>query len=454
MSAPLQQYGMLANPAILDYLREQQDQQPVPQKAMVSATPAPDASGNIVHVLKTADNIGGPVAPSPAPVSPLPALAPKVALDPDPVEQQKGHLANTLQADYRKDADPYGSPDNHPGFFGKLAHALSHATGGDTRRQWEEQGIAKQLNEVTAEHSQNRSRNAATAKTEQETATAPAESASRQALQESTAKHLDVETQQMQDGGASLATGYAHAVNQAIKEGRDPSTDPIVQHLADAITSIQKQPVAKDVSAKEQVQRQLLAAEQKGDPATVKKLQQQLKDMDPMGENHLVIQQQTAANNQGKASDAKTEKEYTYTRNKWDKDLGAYQAQNEKLNEASGFIGKGALGDALGAIKSLSGLASGPGSGVRITQAELNSIAHARGLGGDFQAAMQRFGDGRNLTPEQEHDLKGILGDVQRVATAKEQVLNKGLDDLANATDAATIRKIDSQLRHVLMVGH
>lgn len=45
--------------------------------------------------------------------------------------------------------------------------------------------------------------------------------------------------------GPSLAAGYSHAVNQAIAAGRDPSQDPIVQHLADAITSIQKQPIPK-----------------------------------------------------------------------------------------------------------------------------------------------------------------------------------------------------------------
>lgn len=210
---------------------------------------------------------------------------------------------------------------------------------------------------------------------------------------------------------------------------------------------------SKAVNPKQDLQRQLVAAQNSGDTGKVKTLTQQLKDIDPEGQQRISITEQGQQNAVHRASDAATEREYAYTRNKWDKDLGTYQSQNEKLNEAEGFIGKGALGDALGSIKSLSGLASGQGSGVRITQAELNSIAQSRGLGGDFQAALQKFGDGRKLTPDQEKNLRGILEDVQHVAAAKEQVLNKGLDDLSNATDPKTIRKIDSQLRHVLMGG-
>jgi hypothetical protein len=205
---------------------------------------------------------------------------------------------------------------------------------------------------------------------------------------------------------------------------------------------------------KEQLQAGLIAAQNSGDTATAHKIQQQLKDIDPMGEQRITIQQQNAANTQSKARDATTEKEYTYTRGKWDKELGTYNSQNTKLSEASQLVGSGAMGAALGAVKALSGLAGGQGSGVRITQAELNSIAHARGFKGDFDAYLQQFGDGNKLTPQQVQALKGIISDVQHVASVKEQVINKGLDDLSEATDSKTIRKIDSQLRHALMGGN
>lgn len=209
----------------------------------------------------------------------------------------------------------------------------------------------------------------------------------------------------------------------------------------------------KTTTAKEGLQQQLIQAQNAGDQATAHKLQQQLKDIDPLGETRVTIQQQTAAANQGKAMDAKTEKEYSYTRGKWDKELGTYNAQNAKLSEANQLVGSGAMGAALGSIKALSGLAGGQGSGVRITQAELNSIAQARGFKGNFDAFLQQFGDGNKLVPEQVDALKSIISDVQRLAALKEQVLNRGLDDLSEASDTKTIRKIDSQLRHALMGG-
>jgi hypothetical protein len=43
-------------------------------------------------------------------------------------------------------------------------------------------------------------------------------------------------------GRPDLAQAYATAVTAALNKGGDPSTDPVVQHLADAITAIQKQP--------------------------------------------------------------------------------------------------------------------------------------------------------------------------------------------------------------------
>jgi hypothetical protein len=206
----------------------------------------------------------------------------------------------------------------------------------------------------------------------------------------------------------------------------------------------------KAQSTKEQLQSQLVAAQNKGDTAGAAKLQKQLRDIDPLGETRVTIQQQGQTNANNRARDAKTEAEYTWTRNNFDKQLSSYRAQNEKLSEASGFIGKGAMGDALASIKALSGLAGGQGSGVRITQAELNSIARSRNLGGDFEVAMSKFGDAKNLSDAQRAQLKGIIEDINRIARAKQSVINKALDDLGEANDTQTMRKIYSQVRHAL----
>jgi hypothetical protein len=50
----------------------------------------------------------------------------------------------------------------------------------------------------------------------------------------------------------SLAQAYAHAVQSAIKNGQDPDSDPIVQHMRDAITDLNKQPAAPKESNPQQ----------------------------------------------------------------------------------------------------------------------------------------------------------------------------------------------------------
>lgn len=277
--------------------------------------------------------------------------------------------------------------------------------------------------------------NARTEMEQAEAAALPGQEATKQALTYAQIQHL------LSPEATNAWEGYAQAERAA---GREP----------DVAKFFQMQSAAKAPSnEKEQLQRALVDAENKGDKAGAAKLRQQIKDIDPLGEQRLQVTVQGQQNQQQRARDQKTESEYTWTRNDFDKQLQTYGAQNDKLQEAEGFIGKGALGDALASIKSLSGLASGQGSGVRITQAELNAIVHSRGLGGDFQAAMQRFGDGKSLTPQQEQQLRGILEDVQKIASAKEAVINKVLDDLGDAPDQKTIRQIYSQARHALIGG-
>ena len=185
------------------------------------------------------------------------APTPKVSLDQNPAHQIKGAFANgnpsegiqlheqqKLANDYQKDADPYGSADNHPGFWGKIAHGLSHATGGDTRRGWEEMGLRKSLQELLKEQSQEGLENANAGHISAETPEVAPNAESTRELQGAQKGNLESETRDRDATaamGPSLAVAYSHAVNQAMAAGRDPSTDPIVQHLSDAIQQIQPQ---------------------------------------------------------------------------------------------------------------------------------------------------------------------------------------------------------------------
>lgn len=160
---------------------------------------------------------------------------------PNPQDEITGHLQGKLENDYQKDANPWGSPNNHPGFFGKLVHGLSVATGGDTRRGWEEQGLAKQINDVVGQKSQNDFRGSETAKNTEDTAEMPQKASDAHALSGASESNLESETKDrdLAAQNPSLANAYAHAVQDAIKRGVDPSQDPIVSHLSDAIVGLQ-----------------------------------------------------------------------------------------------------------------------------------------------------------------------------------------------------------------------
>jgi hypothetical protein len=173
--------------------------------------PAPNMPSQAPHVVLTPPGTDNPppmVKPGldlHAGLAPIfPAPLPKVTLDPDVIHQQEGHEQNQLERDYAKDANPWGTPENHPGVFGKIAHALSHATGGDTRRQWEEQGLAKQIMGQQTGEDENKEREALTGKTEEETAEMPGKATSEEGLQGAEQAHTEAETGQLKNPGPEV----------------------------------------------------------------------------------------------------------------------------------------------------------------------------------------------------------------------------------------------------------
>lgn len=166
-----------------------------------------------------------------------------------PLERYEEKQGARLMSDMQKDENPYGSPNNHPGVLGKILHGLSVATGGPNRRAMEEAGLSKGLNENEnevakrgLEGAQTENLGATAEHTRAETPEVAPNAESQRALQQ-------VETQEKQQAlnqGPSLASAYAHRVNEVLKSGGDPSQDPIVQHLQDAITALQPEKAAKE----------------------------------------------------------------------------------------------------------------------------------------------------------------------------------------------------------------
>jgi hypothetical protein len=206
-----------------------------------------------------------PLAPDlPASTTPHASLA-----TPDPLQQNIQNDQQQLQKVRWAQANPWGTANNHPGTMGKIAHVLSVAgniagnivapnimagiPGTELHNQVEGNQLTHRLNAEAEEESQNQSRDAGTQATQ--LANAPEAQQRKNRLSDATAANIESETKDRDlaaAAGPSLSTAYAHAVQDAVKNGRDPSADPVVQHMADAITAIQKQPATKEANPQQQ----------------------------------------------------------------------------------------------------------------------------------------------------------------------------------------------------------
>jgi hypothetical protein len=133
-----------------------------------------------------------------------------------------------------------------------------------------------------------------------------------------------------------------------------------------------------------------------------------------------------------------------------EKNVDAASAQLEKIADAKAMINGNAESQALGLPKVLTALVSGQGSGVRITQAELNMIGKARGIQGDLEGWLNKVSGKGQLTAEQKNQLSQILSDVQARITQKQAISNDALDKINGAGSREDIIKADKEARQKL----
>jgi len=132
------------------------------------------------------------------------------------------------------------------------------------------------------------------------------------------------------------------------------------------------------------------------------------------------------------------------------KDYDATSGQIEKLDQAKTELASGNTGKAIGVVKILSGLASGTGSGVRITGAELNMlIKNTRGLGGDFQATWNKIVGGENivLTPTQVTAMNELVDHVKANLNLKRGIADAQLRAIDSATTKDEAVQASNDLR-------
>ena len=346
-----------------------------------------------------------------------------------PEEVAMHPLLSRLSSDEAKDMNPWGTPQNHPGFLGKLGHALSVATGGPNRRQYEEMGLQKSLQDLLNSQTRNKYETAETAHTEAETPEVAPNAESTRKLQGAETEHLGAETNALENP-------------QPEYDVHDTAEGPMVvnkktgvgQHLSvnglPVGPKVQTRTVQLEIGGKPH---QVLINDADG---TV------IRDIGESGEKPPTVNVN--------AGNAEMDREATRLGKPYEKGVSDANAQLEKIADARAMVNGNAESQALGIPKVLTALVSGQGSGVRITQAELNAIGKARGISGDVEGTINKWAGKGALSAAQKQQLTQILDDVKTRLEKKAAVHSEALDAINGATNRQQIIDADKQARQRL----
>lgn len=144
------------------------------------------------------------------------------------------------------------------------------------------------------------------------------------------------------------------------------------------------------------------------------------------------------------------DRESTHYAKTHDKAVTDANSQLDKIADARAMVNGSAEAQATGIPKVLTALVSGAGSGVRITQPELNMIAKARGIGGDVEAFVQKLSSGKKLTPDQQKQLTGLLDDVHDRVIYKQGIEQEALDKINSGASRNEIIAADKDARKLM----
>jgi hypothetical protein len=143
--------AVATDPTMMQPLNQMATQHPLHTMIAPIGPPAPEPPP--MMSAQDMDGLGGNAVSAPS------SMAPKYpnVRTMSPIDRQEERANNRLMADYAKDENPWGSPNNHPGFLGKFGHVLSsfdrgliHATGGKTARETEEGELENGLQNIGA----------------------------------------------------------------------------------------------------------------------------------------------------------------------------------------------------------------------------------------------------------------------------------------------------------------
>jgi len=352
--------------------------------------------------------------------------------DPTPAQQQIAHDQAKLEKVRWNQEHPWGSAENHPGHLGKLAHVFStigniagnivapnvmaRIPGTQLGMQEQAGELENQIDTEQQHEAENELRGAQTQEAE----------ARAEELKHPQNKYTPLSTDQgemrfdpktgevapLSFGGQPLrapdkqAPPVLHETDQGLMLV-DPMTKQVTPLTLNGQPLMPSQKTSTNPKAA--LQQQLIDAQNRGDAPAVKKLTQQLKDIDPMGEQRVAI----SLGNQ-----AMSERHFNENLNR--KDIANHDkayVQPAETNEKSWQMANQAYQEYLAAKKAGHDLPTGAQSmlmlsqhlqttfgtvkGARVTKDMIHEHLGARSIGDAAEVAINRLVNGDALSPDQ-----------------------------------------------------
>lgn len=374
-----------------------------------------------------------------------PDAPPKVVYAPTPEQAQIDQGEQRLQKLNWQDKNPWGTPENHPGKMGKLAHVFStigniagdvfapgvmmNVPGTQMNRAVQENGLVKQLAFERGQQSQNEERGAQTAEAEERTKEMPDEAAAREKLEGSQAANIDSETAARQNPSLVIHDTDAGPLLINPKTGAAQHIDLDGQPVGPKLKLTQSQPIIGP----------------DGKPHTYMLDEKGNKVVD-LGQHYE--RPVTVNVNPG-------EKTWEYANNQLNtmgKPISDLTMRMGRLQDT--LAQNTPQADALIAPELMTVMAGGQGSGLRMNEAEISRVVGGRSNWEALKAAMNKWSldpeAANSITPDQRKQIRALVNTVASKLTAKQNVINDAANQLVDVSDAGQQHRILAQTRQKL----
>lgn len=379
-----------------------------------------------------------PIGPPPPPVQmamdgsqpDMPSNGPTVSRM-TPVQQYENDLGNRLMADYGKDANPYGSPTNHPGKLGKFLHGLSVATGGPNRRFAEEQQFGNTLENIEKERALENEQGAQAENLRSETSLRPSVTSSENALRGAQTEHEQAETNALQNPLPKFSVQETEQgplfVNMQTGTAQHLTVDGVP--VGPQLKLTQSQPI--------------VGADGKPHTYMLDQNGQKVVDLGVHYERPVSV-----SVNAG-------EHAYEYANNQLNTLGKPISDLIMRMGRLRDTLAQGTpQADALIAPELLTVMAGGMGSGLRMNEAEIARIVGGRSNWESLKASMNKWqtdpNAARSITPAQQQQIRALVEAVNQKLMAKQQILDNAANQMVGTEDPQQQRRILADTRVAL----